>query len=144
MRRWLAGAVASLALLGCSETDRMWIKAELGGLDSQVALARLYSLGEGGLERDEAAALRWYTAAAEQGLAIAQFNLAIALARGDGVPRDYVEAYMWFCLSSRQGLEDAREWQNGLDEILTADEIATARERANAWRVKRPVRRTTL
>ncbi len=48
-----------------------------------------------GVPQDYGEALKWYTKAAEQGLAEAQYNLAIFYSNGRGVRRDYVKAYFW-------------------------------------------------
>ena len=40
-------------------------------------------------------AVRWYQKAAEQNGTAAQIDLGMMYYRGQGVPRDYVQAYMW-------------------------------------------------
>ena len=44
-------------------------------------------------------AARWYRLAAEQGHTGAQFYLGGMYYAGEGVPRDYVQAFVWFSLS---------------------------------------------
>jgi TPR repeat protein len=39
---------------------------------------------------------KWYRLAAEQGHAKAQYNLGLMYYNGEGVPEDYVIAYMWW------------------------------------------------
>ena len=52
--RRLACLVALTSLLmGCGEIDRLRLKARLGGLDSQIELARRYASGDG-VTRDDA------------------------------------------------------------------------------------------
>ena len=51
----------------------------------------MYEHGEG-VPKDEAEAVKWYRLAAEQGLAMAQFNLGITYASGRGVIEDEAEA----------------------------------------------------
>ena len=41
-------------------------------------------------------AVKWYRKAAEQDLALAQYNLAVCYDRGDGVAEDHVEAVKWY------------------------------------------------
>ena len=55
------------------------------------------------VERDEAEALRWTLAAAEQGLPAAQANAAIFYSRGGPCEVDYDEARNWFELAARAG-----------------------------------------
>ena len=51
----------------------------------------MYDKGEG-VPQDYANALKYYTLAADQGLADAQFNLGSMHYKGDGVPQDYADA----------------------------------------------------
>ena len=52
---------------------------------------------------DHAAALRLLRPPANQGDAVAQYNLALMYSRGDGVPQSYAEAVKWFRLAADQG-----------------------------------------
>ncbi len=52
--------------------------------------------GGRGTARNDAEAAYWYRQAAEQGYAIAQYNLGYMYQSGRGVPRDYKEALKWF------------------------------------------------
>jgi hypothetical protein len=56
---------------------------------------------------DYPTALREWRPLAEQGLADAQTNLGLMYEYGEGVPKDYVQAYMWLNLAAAQGEEDA-------------------------------------
>ena len=47
-------------------------------------------------------------AAAEQGDAVAQFNLGVMYATGEGVPQDDAEAARWYRLAAEQGNADAQ------------------------------------
>ncbi len=53
-------------------------------------------------------AVTWYRAAAEAGVAMAQFKLANALFAGTGVERDLARAEQWYGRAARQGLADAQ------------------------------------
>ena len=57
---------------------------------------------------DYTAALREFRPLAEQGNAIAQFNLGILYGNGQGVPQDYAEAAKWYRLAAEQGLAEAQ------------------------------------
>ena len=50
------------------------------------------------------AGVKWYTLAAEQGDADAQYNLGVMYENGDGVPQDYVRAHMWVNLGASNGV----------------------------------------
>ena len=56
---------------------------------------------------DYAAALREWRPLAEQGHATAQYYLGYLYGTGQGVPKDYVQAHMWFNLAAAQGHKDA-------------------------------------
>jgi TPR repeat protein len=45
---------------------------------------------------------------ATQGRAMAQFNLGVMYAEGQGVPQDYAEALKWYRMAAAQGLADAQ------------------------------------
>ena len=45
----------------------------------------------------------WYRLAADQGHAVAQFNLGVIYANGRGVPQDDAEAAQWYHRSAEQG-----------------------------------------
>ena len=68
MRRGIAVllGISSLLSVGCREIDVARIKGYLGSSDAQIRLGYLYGTGEG-VERDDAAASKWYRRAAEQG-----------------------------------------------------------------------------
>jgi TPR repeat protein len=46
-----------------------------------------------GVPQDYAEAMKWHHMAAERGKADAQNNLGVLYLRGNGVPRDYVQAH---------------------------------------------------
>jgi TPR repeat protein len=54
-----------------------------------------------------ATALRVYHSLAEQGSAVAQFNLGLMYDIGQGVPQNYPEAVKWYRLAADQGRADA-------------------------------------
>ena len=57
---------------------------------------------------DFAAAVKWFTLAAEQGDADAQFNLGLVYWDGEGVSQDIKAAMKWFTLAAEQGDADAQ------------------------------------
>jgi hypothetical protein len=59
----------------------------IGVIWSQIA----YESGHG-LEQDHADAMKWYRRAADQGYAVAQFNLGLMYENGRGVQQDEFEA----------------------------------------------------
>ena len=61
-----------------------------------------YDNGEG-VPEDDREAVKWYRKAADQGLALAQYNLGLAYAAGEGVPEDDREAVKWYRKAARSG-----------------------------------------
>jgi TPR repeat protein len=57
---------------------------------------------------DYAKALKEWQPLAEQGDAVAQFNLGLMYANGQGVPQDYKEALKWFRKAAEQGVASAQ------------------------------------
>ena len=81
-----------------------------------------------GIPKDDRQAVQWYRKAAEQGDAIAQFNLGLKYANGEGVPKDDVQAYAWANLAGAQGHESARELRADLSANMTRAQIAEAQK----------------
>src|SRR5436190_952001 len=60
------------------------------------------------VRQDYVEALRWFHVAADQGDAIAQFNLGVIYSEGLGVPQDNAEAAKWYRLAADQGNPQAQ------------------------------------
>jgi len=89
-----------------------------------------------GVSQDDAAAVRWYRKAAEQGDADVQHILGFVCYEGQGVPQDNVQALMWFSLAAGQGDEQAVEFRNTINRDMTTDQIAEAQRLAREWMEK--------
>src|SRR5213075_2635490 len=83
------------------------LEAEKGDPEAQVALGRMFFLGQGA-PQNYSEALRWYRRAAEKGSAAAQNNLALMYLNGQGVPKNAIEAAKWMHLAARKGLAKAQ------------------------------------
>ncbi len=59
--------------------------------------------GKGATQGDYAQAVEWYRKAAAQNHFLAQFNLAMMYAHGQGVRQDAVQSRMWLDKAARQG-----------------------------------------
>ena len=57
---------------------------------------------------DYATALREWRPLAEQGDALAQYNLGLLYVKGQGVPQDYVQGRQWYEKAAAQGRADAQ------------------------------------
>jgi TPR repeat protein len=124
-----------------------WLrKAAAGGnAIAQDGLGILYATGDSGVDQDFSQAAKWYRKAADRGNPHAQNSLGAMYARGEGVPQDYVSAYVWYGLAAAHFSEsepERRKWAIfGRDLVaskMTLVEIAEAKRLANKWR---PIRR---
>jgi len=62
-----------------------------------------------GVPQDYGRALTYYRMAADQGYALAQYNLAVLFENGRSVGRDYRQAFDWFRKAADQNVPDAEE-----------------------------------
>jgi uncharacterized protein len=82
--------------------------------------------------------VKWLRRAADQGNAVAQYNLGAMYAK----PQDYVQAHMWASLASRS-TKEIRDMAVGplnfLASKMTPEQIAEAQKLARDWKPKLPV-----
>ena len=81
--------------------------------------------------------------AAEQDSAMAEYNLGVLYAQGQGVPQDYVEAYKWFSLAASPFLAAeptiramAGKSRDMVATHMTPAQIAEGRKLASEWKPK--------
>ena len=79
-------------------------------------------------------ALTQWRAAADAGDRQAMLALGRLFVQGLGVLQDYVEAHKWLNLAASRGEAAALQERDALAEKMTPVQIATAQERAVAWR----------
>lgn len=65
--------------------------------------------------------------AAEHGNAEGQFNLGDIYRHGEGVSRDYVEAYKWANLAAANGSDNGRKLREELAKEMTPQQITEAK-----------------
>lgn len=143
----------------CPSALRLFqMDAERGNAAAQNNVGVIYEAGLG-LDADDRVAEKWYRRAADQGLADAQFNLAVILATrrpktwGD-VARSYlefelgtkpkapktgsryVEAYMWLSLTAKNGHAMASPSRKRLGGRMAPAQIAEAQRLAREWLAK--------
>lgn len=106
-----------LALLGLVLLSRM----ALGDYQTGV---RAWARG------DYAAAAAAFQSAAEAGEPESQYMMGRLYSLGDGVPQDFVQAWLWFDRAARHGHAAAAEARDGLDHVLNAGQLALAHQLA--------------
>ncbi len=83
-------------------------KAEKGDARSQTDLGEAFFFGKFGAVKDDVEAVKWWRKAAAQNLPLAQFNLGVCYAKGQGVAKDEVEAVKWYHKAAEQGYSGAQ------------------------------------
>ena len=110
--------------------------AEQDNPTRKTTLGEMYEKGEG-VTQSYALAAKWYRMAAEHvpnlgGAGQGRNNLRILYADGDGVPKDSVQAYMWFSLA---GSNDNIVYTQ---HEMTPDQISRAQKLAADWKLQHP------
>ncbi len=90
-----------------------------------------------GVPQDYAKAAVLFRKAAEQGLSLAQHNLGLNYAKGEGVPQDYVMVHMWVSLSAAQGEKESVKARDIIAKLMTPAQIAEAQRLAREWKPKK-------
>lgn len=127
MYRYLAAGLLTLLI-----STSLAVTAYSGQFEDAVAA---YKRG------DYATAYRLFKPMAEQGHAEAQYNLGGMYFRGQGVPRDFVLAHMWFNLSVSRVPASEGETREATEIIIdlvaskmTPFQIAEAQRLAREWK----------
>ena len=76
--------------------------------------------------QNTATSVKWYRLAADQGLAIAQCNLGNRYVKGEGVPKDLVQAHVWWNIAGANGNEDAKTNFAIIEKEMTYEQQAEA------------------
>jgi len=110
--------------------------AEHGNPDAEVELGRRYQDGDG-VEQNYALAAEWYRRAAEHvpnlgGAGQGRNDLGLLYLKGLGVPKDYVQAYMWFSVADVESNIAATQ------EEMNPEQILKARQLADEWKKQHP------
>lgn len=143
--RWLAIILAVLLLAPIppvhaqGDVRHMMLlkEADSGDPEAQFAVGMAYATGFG-VQENSAEAAKWYRLAAEQGLTMAQKNLAGLLHKGNGLRRDFVEAYKWYEISIPNLADDLartllRVELDALEKQMKPADVARAKALAAAW-----------
>ena len=86
--------------------------------------------------RPAEALIQWRNAAEAEDRR-AMLRLGRLYLQGLGAPQDYILAHMWFNLSARRGEAEALRERDALAAKMAPQQIASAQERARAWRPDR-------
>ena len=119
----------------------IWFRkaADQGEAVAQFNLGLAYEKGGDGVTQDSAQAAVWYRKAADKGDAAAQINLGSLYTSGEGVPKDYVQAYMWADLAASRAQDDetrklANKNRDNLVQGMSPEQIGAARRMSRSWK----------
>ena len=79
-----------------------------------------------GVTQNKKAAVKWYKRAAEQGVAVAQFNLGMMHKRGHGTPKTWVLAHMWWNIAAKNRYTDAAVNMKEIEKIMSPSQLEKA------------------
>lgn len=108
--------------------------ADQGITAAQLNVGRMYADGLG-VSKSETSARQYFEKAASHGDNRASFNLAVM----EEQKKNYMGAYQWYELSTRDGMLDnkvinmSQSKKTALAANLTQDQIRTATQRADQW-----------
>lgn len=127
-------AIASGVFAQTTNIVTLMLKAKSGEAETQNALGEAYYDGKGVTE-NLTEAVKWFTKAAEQENAKAEYNLGNCYYYGYGVQyKDYGEAVKWYTKAAEQGYADA---QNQLGYCYEFGEgVDTNHKKAVEWYTK--------
>ncbi len=115
-----------------ADIENLKARAAEGDVGAQYRLAACYEDAVG-VEHRPIRALGLYRAAAQANLHEAQVALGTMLALGNGIERDYGEAWVWFSRAARKEDRDAGELARLLRrELDDTDRIAAEQRAARA------------
>ncbi len=106
--------------------------ALFGSPDAQHRIGQMWAEGLDGAP-DPAEAVKWYRKAAVQGDARAQLDLAQSYLTGSGIRQNLVEAWKWMKLAAVQQLSQADAQLTGVENRMTAEQLAEAKRRQEAF-----------
>ena len=85
------------------------------------------------MPQDYRLAVEYFRKAAEQGGVLGQFMLGVMYQEGQGVPKNYVYAYMWMDIASDGFTEEVgRVLKERVGVLMTPSQIQKAKELARA------------
>lgn len=124
--------IAATAETGDQEALAWLEKKALFEPYAHLRIGMIFSEGLG-FDVDPERAAKHFGPAARAGLVIAQEAMAEALASGSGVEQDFIEAHKWANIAAFGGSDSAAERRDVLAQLMTADQIAEAQDRARKY-----------
>lgn len=124
---------AGQSAVSSKELADLRAQAEKGDAKAQNELGEVLYAGKAGVAKNPVEAVKWFRQAAEQHHAAAQSNLGVCYERGEGVAKYEAEAYKWDLLAAAQGDNKAKRNASLLELMLSREEVADGKRRAQDW-----------
>jgi uncharacterized protein len=105
---------------------------ERGSVKAQRDLGAYFATGDWIGEKNEATAVKWYTAAAKQGHSESQYDLGLMLLEGEGTDQNTPKGMEWLIKAGEQGNDSACELLVDIYEKGMFD-VASNHEKAKYW-----------
>jgi hypothetical protein len=114
------------------ESMNLLIEAgERGSVEAQRYLGACFATGDWIGEKDEAKAIVWYTAAAEQGHAESQYDLGFMLLLGEGTDQSTLKGMEWIIKAAEQGNDSARNLKASQHEGSILEAFNRSKDRSS-------------
>lgn len=113
-----------------------WLQraAMQGDAIAQSLLGAMYEEGLG-VPKDAAKSVEWHQKSAAQNYSLSQYQIGLLYYFGvNNVPQNFVLAYAWLNLAAAQGLEEAKDYSNRLEQQLTPSQRAEGQRLATNWK----------
>jgi len=107
-------------------------RAKAGDAAAELELANAFFEGHN-IPKDERQGMALLERAARSGLPAAQMQMGDRICGDGNDPDKYIEAYVWYALAQRGGLDQANAKVTELESRMTPDQLAEARKQLGEW-----------
>lgn len=97
-------------------------------------LALYYAEGRGDVSVDIKTAAKWFEKAAQRGVVDSQYNLGVLFESGQGLPKDFTQAYVWYGIAANQGDQYAQKQLETLKGNMAVGDVAKAEKRVKGFK----------
>ena len=118
-----------------AEAVRWYRKSAEKNMHTQYLLAECYANGNNVEQKDQVEAVSWYLKAAAQDHPYAQNALGRRYFSGQGVEKNYTEAYAWWNLVAKSD-EDARKSRDELEGKMSPQQVDAGQKRTQELRAQ--------
>jgi len=126
---WFPNAQGISSIENKEDMSLLMEAAKRGSVAAQRHLGACLATGDWIGEKDEAKAIEWYTAAAEQGHPESQYDLGFMLLLGEGTDKNTLKGMKWLTMAAEQGNDSACAlladiYEEGLFDVVGDDKKA--------------------